>query len=177
MWGEKMFNVGDYVIYGNNGACEVLEVGPMNMQGVDKSKLYYTLAPVYVDGSKVFTPVNNKKVFMRPILSKEEAAELIDAIPDIEQLWVSDEKSREQIYREALKTCDCTVLIKIIKTLYLRRQARIDDGKKVTALDERYLKNAEEQLYGELALSLEMEKDEMEAYIASRVEDLEVEVI
>ena len=72
-------------------------------------------------------------------------------------------------YKEALKTCDCRVWISMIKALYLRRKDRLEQGKKMTDLDERYFKTAEDNLYSELALSLGMKKDEMVSYITERV--------
>ena len=71
--------------------------------------------------------------------------------------------------KEALKTCDCRVWISMIKALYLRRKDRLEQGKKMTDLDERYFKTAEDNLYSELALSLGMKKDEMVSYITERV--------
>lgn len=69
-----------------------------------------------------------------------------------------------------MKTCSFENLIKIIKTLYLRRQSRLAGGKKLATIDERYLKMAEDGLYGELAISLDMKKEEMEAFITKQVE-------
>lgn len=164
-----MFEVGDYVVYRNNGVCRVDSIGPMNLPGESVSKLYYTLIPIYLKGSKVYTPTDNEKVIIRPVISKEDASELIDHIKDIEVLWVTDEKSREMIYKEALAKCECREWVKIIKTLYQRKQSRIAEGKKVTASDEKYLKIAEDNLYGELAIPLEMEKDMVEEFIIERV--------
>ena len=165
-----MYLVGEYIVYGTSGVCKVEAIGPMQMSGVSKDKLYYTLAPLYSKGSKVFTPVDNDKVVMRPVLTKEEAEELIAQIPSIELLWVADEKRREDIYKSALRTCDCKEWIKIIKTLYLRKMSRIAEGKKVTVSDGKYLHMAEERLYEELALALEMDKDEVVEYITEHVE-------
>ena len=61
----------------------------------------------------------------------------------------------------------------MIKALYLRRQDRTRQGKKMTDLDERYFKTAEENLYSELALSLEMPREKVVDYIKSRVVDEE----
>lgn len=165
-----MYLVGEYIVYGTSGVCKVEAIGPMQMSGVNKDKLYYTLAPLYSKGSKVFTPVDNDKVVMRPVLTKEEAEKLIEQIPTIELLWVSDEKSRENIYKAALRTCDCREWIKIIKTLYLRKMSRIAEGKKVTVSDGKYLHMAEERLYEELALALDMDKDDVVEYIIRHVE-------
>ncbi|MDO5291325.1 MAG: CarD family transcriptional regulator [bacterium] len=167
-----MFKIGEYIIYGNAGVCRVKDITTMDVTGVEKNKLYYELSPVYISGSKVFTPVNNEKVIMRPVITKQETLDLIDEILGIEELWIPDERVREQTYKEALRSCDCRELIKIIKTLYERKQERIEDGKKATAVDDRYLKSAEEYLYGELAIALDMDRDQVKEYIEKRVEAL-----
>ncbi len=165
-----MFLEGEYIVYGTTGVCKVESIGPMKLSGTKLDNLYYTLAPIYSRGSKIFIPVNSDKVFMRSVLTKEEAEQLIDEIPSIELLWVDDEKKRETIYKEALRTCDCREWVKIIKTLYLRKMSRIAEGKKVTVSDGKYLHMAEERLYEELALVLEIPKEEMVGYIEQRVE-------
>ena len=81
-----MFGIGEYVVYGMNGVCEVEAVGPMNMSGVDCEKEYYTLTPLYTKGSKVYTPVNNQKIVMRKVVDKDEAYELIDEMTTIEEI-------------------------------------------------------------------------------------------
>lgn len=165
-----MFKIGDYMIYGSVGVCRVDAIGPLGMEKSENKRLYYTLTPVYESGSKVFTPVDNEKVIMRPILSKREAQELIDTISEVETLWVPFEKGREEIYKEAMKKCDCREWIKVIKTLYQRKQARIAEGKKAVNADEKYLHIAEEALYGELAIPLNMKPGEVEKYIEQKCE-------
>ena len=61
----------------------------------------------------------------------------------------------------------------MIKTLYLRRQERVERGQKVTATDARYLKAAEDQLYGEFAMALGIEKGEVEHFIEERIQVLQ----
>lgn len=107
---------------------------------------------------------------MRFVLSKEEVEDLIQDIPNIESAWIGNEREREVQYRAAMQTCDCRELVKIIKTLYQRKKSRIQDGKKVTVVDEKYFRQAEEQLYGELAFALDMPKDEVGAYIADSIQ-------
>ncbi len=164
-----MFEVGEYIVYGSNGVCRVENIGPMELAGVSRDRLYYTLIPNGQKDGKIYTPVDNEKVVMRRVLSEEEARALIDEIKDMDTIWVSDEKRRENIYKEVIHQCDSREWVKIIKTLYLRKRSRIAEGKKVTAVDERYLKIAEENLYGELAVALRMEKDGMADYIKSYI--------
>ncbi len=165
-----MFSVGEYVVYGMNGVCKVEEVGPMSLNGMDSDKVYYTLLPLYTKGSRVFTPVDNQKVIMRPVISEQEAFQLIDDMQNIEELDVIDDKRRELAYKEAAKACDCREWIRIINTALKRKEQRLAQGKKMSACDERYLKQAQDNLYGEFAISLKIEKGEVESYISSRMQ-------
>lgn len=164
-----MFEKGEYIIYGVSGVCQVEDVTTMEMEGVPRDRLYYVLAPVSQKGGKIFTPVDNEKTPMRRVLTREEATGLIDRIPEIEELWISSEKLRENKYKECMRSGDCREWIRIIKTLYLRNQERSAQGKKVTATDEKYLHMAEECLYSELEIPLEIPKNQVEQYIVERL--------
>lgn len=165
-----MFEAGEYIIYGNSGVCKVEEVTKMTAPGSKEERLYYVLKPVYEKECRLFTPVDNQKVIMRPVLTKQEADALIEKVKEIDLLWVNDEKNREQIYKEAIRTCNCEEWVRIIKTLYLRKKSRLAEGKKVTSSDAKYLQLAEENLYGELSIVMGIPKEEMEKFIASRVD-------
>lgn len=162
-----MFQVNDVVIYGNHGVCRITAIGTLAMSMADRHKTYYTLRPVYQQTAVIYAPVDNPKTIMRKIISREEAEELIKEVPLIESVWIVNEKEREFQYKAALQTCDCRELVKIIKTLYLRKKSRIQNGKKVTAVDEKYFRLAETQLYEELAYTLQMEKEQVAPYITS----------
>ena len=139
------------------------------MSMVDKKKQYYTLRPIYQRDASVYVPVDNVTAVMRPVISKKDAEQLIQKIPDIDYAWIVNEQERETQYKSALKTCDCEELVKIIKTLNKRKKSRQDAGKKVTVVDERYFRQAENQLYEELAFALGMDKGEVGDYIAKRI--------
>ena len=162
-----MFKIGEFIIYGSNGVCKVDDICRMSLGGEEKE--YYCLLPVNDRSGKIFTPIDNQKVVMRRILSAEEANELIDDIPDIEQMEIVDERKREADYKQALLTCDCRELIKIIKTMYYRKQDRLSRGMKSTVIDDRYLREAENNLYSELSLATGREKQEMEQFISKMI--------
>lgn len=168
-----MFQVNDVVIYGHHGVCKITDIGTLEMPMADKKKLYYTLRPVYHKDAFVYAPVENRRIIMRPVISKETAEELIQHIPEIETVWIVNEKAREIQFKEALQTCDCEELVKMIKTLYHRKQQRLESGKKVTVVDEKYFRQAEEKLYEELAFALDMEKNKVSQYISEHMEAME----
>ncbi len=166
-----MFQVGDHIVCGNSGVCTVEEIGTLNIGTAPRDRLYYTLKPVYETGGKIFIPVDNDKVVLRFALSKDQVTQLLNDIPKIEQLWISDEKKREQEYKSAVNSCDCSRLVQMIKTLYFRKSERLQSGKKVTAVDDKYVRIAEDRLYEELALALCIDKSEVEDYIRQYMEE------
>lgn len=165
-----MFKKGQFIIYGSTGVCIVDGIGPLDPSSGMGDRMYYTLSPFYSKESRIYTPVDNQKIVMRPILTHTEAEDLIKEIPKIQELWIIDEKNREKDYKDALAKADCHEMVRIIKTIYPRKQKRLAAGKKVTASDERYFNMAEDFLYKELAISLDMDVNQVEGYIRSNVQ-------
>ena len=164
-----MFKKNQLIMCGGHGVCRVVDVTGNPIDRLDKVRKYYVLEPVFEKGSTVYTPVDNDKVVMRRIMNKEEAEELVGRITEIDTVWIHEEKSREQMYKEAIRTYDCHSLVQIIKTLYLRKQNRLKEGKKVLSSDEQYLRKAEELLYSEMSLALSIPKEEVGTYIMDAV--------
>ena len=164
-----MFEKDQLIMCGGHGVCRVVDVTGNPIDRLDKLRKYYVLQPVFEKGSTVYTPVDNDKVVMRRIMNKEEAEELVDKITQINTVWIREEKNREQMYKEAIRTYDCQSLVQIIKTLYLRKQNRLKEGKKVLSSDEQYLRKAEELLYSEMSLALSIPKEKVGTYIKEAV--------
>jgi CarD family transcriptional regulator len=162
-----MFQVGDIVVYANRGICRVEDITELNLPGAKSGKKYYEMRPISDESGKVYSAVDNDKVVMRRVLTKEEAQKLVMDIPDIPEMTIGDEKQRELKYKEAMLSCDCRQWVSIIKTLYTRRQNRLRQGKKTTNTDDRYFKRVSENLHGELAIALGMKKEEMESFISN----------
>lgn len=163
--GKIMFEIGEYIIYGFNGVCKVEDIGTVKLSGIKSDKLYYTLHPFGEKEGVIYTPVENKKTLMRSVLTKEEARKLLDEMGSIDDLGITDEKARESTYKEVMNKCDSREWVRIIKTLGLRKETRIAEGKKITVSDEKYLRLAEENLFSELSVALGIPKDQMEEYI------------
>lgn len=164
-----MYKINEYVIHTTGGICQIKDIAPLEISGADKEKKYYLLVPVKNKNSKVFVPVGNEDSAMRPIISENEAWVIIDDIPNIGEIVVENEKFRETIYKEAIRSCDPRELVKIGKSLFSRRQQRIQEGKKTTATDDKYYKLAEDNLYSELAFVLGKQKEEIPDIISARI--------
>lgn len=169
-----MYQKDDLVVYGNTGICRVAEVGrPKDLPGVDESRLYYKLVPIRSAGT-IYTPVDTG-VFMRLALTKEEADELIEKIPDIpeDSYECRDPRMLADHYRTSLQAHTCEELVCLIKTVYFKSQNLVEKGKKPGKTDQQYRKRAEELLHEELSVALGIPFDDVPAYIEERVSDME----
>jgi len=165
-----VFQIGDYVICSNKGVCEVENITVLNISGADKEKEYYILKPLYSAGSTVYVPVDSQKDHtMRKVLERTEAERLIGTIPEIPLLVITNDKMTEQMYKDCMKSNDCQELVKLIKTIHQRKQKRIQAGRKITAVDAKYFHLAEENLYGELAVALDLSREEVSGYITAAI--------
>lgn len=167
-----MFGTGELVVYGRSGICEVMDVTTIQMDGIPLDRLYYVLRPYKEKEGRIFAPVENQKTVMRKLITEKEARELIDLIPEMKELGITNDRLRENVYKECISSCQCEEWVRMIKTLYLRGKKRAEQGKKITGTDEKYMKMAESSLYAELSLALGIPEKGMSQYIGERVEIL-----
>ncbi len=168
-----MFGKGEYVVCGSKGVCTVEEVTTLCMPGVDGKREYYVLKPVYNTATTVYIPVDAGKESMRGVLSATQAKRLIRAMSDIAPISIANDKMLEQEYRGCMRTNLCEEWVRILKTTYQRKLLRQEMGRKVTAVDAKYARIAEDSLYGELAIALGISKDAVPDYIQKEMEKAE----
>lgn len=166
-----MFEVGSLLIYDTTGVCKVLDIGvPEGLPVANKERKYYKLTPVFGSGT-IYIPVDTK-VFMRPVISKEEAEALIRKIPEIRE-DVCDSRNLkvlEDHYKASLMTHECEDLVQLIKTVYTKKMNLEKSGKKTGKTDQQYMKRAKQLLYEELSIALGIPVGEMEDYITRTIE-------
>ena len=139
---------------------------------LDKGKLYYVLAPLNKKESRIYYPVDREKDGRaRRTITRAEAEQVLNEIPRIALIEVVNDKMREDIYKQTLYSGDCRNWAALIKTLFLRRQDRLRQGKRIASVDERYMKMAEEALYSEMAFALGKSKEEMKHFIIDYIEN------
>ncbi len=170
-----MYAVGDYVVKVNKGVCKVEDITRLTIPGADRNRLYYLLIPLEDAGAKLYIPVEgNVEQNLRPVITKEQAWELINRIGEIDAASITDEKQRESSYKEALHSCEPERVVSVLKSIYQRKQERDAQGKKITAVDDRYFKLAEDVLHSELAFAIGRDKQEMREVISAKMNSLNV---
>ena len=160
-----MFSVGDKIVYGENGVCTVAKVAPLDHAGTSPGKLFYHLEPLIGSGT-YYTPVDSG-AFMRPVISREEAEALIDAMPSIEPAICRDNRFNhvDAFYKELFRQHSCEALVAIVKGL----RERMSEKKTKSSRAESTMRRARDMLHGELSIALDMDISEVEPYILERI--------
>ena len=168
-----MFQPGDLVVYGTTGVCEVQEITQPGTAGADKEKAFYLLKPLQQDGV-IYTPVDSQKVPIRPVISSEEAEALIDLIPTIraEAYQGPTLQALAQHYQSAIRAHDCRNLLELMMSIYAKQVKATAQKRRLGMVDERFRKQAERLLYGEFSVALGIPFEEVQPYIAQRMENL-----
>lgn len=163
-----MFKIGDYIMYGVTGVCKVTDI--IKEKYFNNEEDYYVLEPVYATTETIIKiPVANKKVFMRDIISKEDIDNLIEEIPLEKEVWIDDERERNHQFKLMVHSGDCKQWSTLIKSIFLKKEQKKKEGKKITQEDERLMKSAEKLLNEEIATILHILPDEVPKYIQSNI--------
>ena len=163
----SVYAVGDLVMYGRTGVCKVEEIIEETYRGETEPRRFYSLRPLYQKCS-IRTPIAGGKVSIRPIISGQEARDLIARMPEV-QAEPYHNRNLNQLrehYRERLECFDCEVLIALMKSLWMKKREAEAQKKKFGAVDERFMREAEDLLYGEFAAALSIDRSAVERYIA-----------
>ncbi len=168
-----MFQKDALVIYGKTGVCKVMDITTPDFclaKPGEKKKLYYVLSPLYQDGT-IYALVDNPRVFIRPILTKEEAKQLVELIPTIraQAYYGGSTQDLRNHYQNLLDSNDCADLVELVMSIYEKKTYVEQTKKKFGAVDEHFMKQAEQLLNGELAAALEITVEQVSDYIATKV--------
>lgn len=166
-----MYSVGDLIVYGNTGVCEVQKITARVCPGTDEERMYYVLVPRFRKGT-IYAPVNNTSVFMRPVMSAKEVNGLIDQIPSVkvETHHFQSNQQRMEYYRELLHSHNSMDLIELIMSAYDKRLRLQESSRTIGEIDASCMKQAEEMLNGEFSVALGIPYEEVPDYIGDRVE-------
>lgn len=166
-----MFKVGELVMYGGMGVCKVSKIGRPDFAGEEDDTLYYFLEPLYKSGI-FYAPVDNDKISIRKVISKKKAKELIDSLDKIEWEIYSTPSIQQlsQHYQSIIDTHNCKDLLALTKSIMEKGLDAQKNNKKLGQIDKRFMKKAEDLLYGEFAAALGMDIDKVEELVKGKLQ-------
>ena len=165
-----MFSVGDRVIYGMHGVCDILET---KEQIVDrKTVTYLVLEPLGQPGTRYMVPTHNPAALgkLKRILTREQMEQLLDSQVVREDFWIREEAQRKQTYRELIGSGNREKLMGMVHTLYRHKAEQAAAGRKVHQCDENFLRDAEKLLAGEIAFVFNITQEQAKAYLRQKLQ-------
>ena len=150
-----MFFRGQKVIYSRNGVCEIKDI-IVREDGVQ----VYVMQPA--SGLVSYVPVDST-VFMRELITKEEAERVIAAFPSVKTsvFESTNSKALADQYRMVLNRHDLLEVLGLYKTLRQKIENAQNAGKRRGTMDERFAGTALDSVTEELAVVLEVSKEEI----------------
>ena len=118
-----MYQIGDYVVYGGSGVCQVMAVGTPASSACDRHRAYYTLRPL-ASTETIYVPVDTH-VSIRPVLTRQEADALILQLPGLPECPVDTKNPqlRSHAYQESFRANDSAELARLLTTTRTRTPA------------------------------------------------------
>lgn len=165
------------MVHEGSGVCQITDIDDMELMGKGSKKTYYCMSPVFKAGAKVFTPIDGSTARLRPVASADEFKNIIDSIDSIELIDEPNDRVRQEKFKEIIAEFTPQALAQVVKTVLIRKWARIASGKKVMAQDEKVLAVAGRKLYEEMAFSFDMELAEVQKMFEEKVSEHSEECI
>ena len=145
-----MYQVGDRLVYGVHGVCQVAREEQRRVDG--KELTYLALEPVGQRGTCYLVPTQNTSAMrrLRPLQDRDAMEQMLLLGPTLPDAWIPEEPVRKQRYREFIAGAEGENLVRMICALYRHRERQRAAGKKCHVSDENFLRDAEKLLSGEL---------------------------
>ncbi len=156
-----MFSVGERVVYGAIGVCEISDITLNELTGVMRE--YYILRPVDTDKSVIYVPTDNEKLTsrMRAVPSSKELHKLLSDLKDSKAEWIDNNLERNEKYHEILNNGDIKEIVKLTRTLHDRLQELSQNGRHLPKADERIYKDCSKLLCSEFSSILKLEQSQV----------------
>ncbi len=161
-----MYKIGDKVVYGSSGVCEVSAISTLDSTAADRDRLYYVLKNLSTGGT-AYVPTDSE-VYIRAVMSESEAKVFLAQIPNIsfDELLKIPPKECQKAFRDILSSHDGLKIIGLIKFLKHIESAKRQQRKKLSITEERYLSQSLLVIESELMVSLGCSKNEVEDLVS-----------
>ncbi len=164
-----MFKTGDYVIHKSEGVCLVEKI--INRNFGDGVQDYYVLRPRYYNGTAtIMIPV----LFcgqIRNVINKSDALKVIDGMADTEDIWITDNKKRKELFTKIINDGDIISLCALINAAYRRKTEYAAMKKDLPLVDTTLSNLAERLVFEELAFALDIPLENVPAYISEHLKN------
>lgn len=167
----ETYQTGDYVSYTSSGVCRIEDIRQETPVGKEEAKTFYILKPLADPSSTIFVPTTSPVLLakMKRLPNKEDADSMILTAKERQMPWIDDRKLRTAAFQTITKNCDLKELLDLVICIYQKQRELSSLGKKLSASDENTLRRAEGLIENELSFILDLQKDQVGAYIREKL--------
>ncbi len=159
-----MFEKHQKVIHAREGLSTIVDIREMG------GRSYYVIHSDRGTGENIYVLVDNVAHLIRPILSIDEAKEVLKYMKTVPAEFISNTKQRRDQYKKRLLSGSVLDLAYLSRQLYLYNYYNANGQPvKLGPTDVQMLKDAETILFDELAISFGKPREEIVEYISELI--------
>ena len=156
-----MFEINQKVVHAREGLSTVVAITEMG------GRSYYIVHSDRGGGENIYVLIDNVANLIRPILSIDEAKEIIKYMKTVKAEFISNTKQRRDQYKKRLLSGSVQDLAYLARQLYFYNYYNANGQLvKLGPTDVQLLKDAEQILYDELAISFGINRPDIADYIS-----------
>ena len=159
-----MLGIGKVMVHKAHGICTIKEI--LQIGGND----YYKLVPSFDEGMSIFVRVSKEKEFLREVIDKNQADDLVDYMNNLDDSIIDDSKERRDSFHKKLSSGDLKEIAYMCYKLYLLKKAKLNSNAKFCLTDSVMFDKAHKMLFDELALAYKIDRNKIVDYIRLRLE-------
>lgn len=130
---------------------------------------YFVLNPCFAydftPGYQCYIPVDKADTLLRPLLTKDEAMELLRQIPLLEPLPTVGPHERKTQFQSIANSGNRLDILRVIRTLLAYREERLKLNKPFSDFDTRLLRNLTGLFRDEMSVVFEIDPEEIPPFV------------
>lgn len=155
------FNVGDKIVHAREGLSTI--TGETSISGNE----YFVVHSDKGSNENIYVLKARAENIIRPVMSKEEALEVVEYMKSVPAAFISNTKQRRDIYKRKLLSGDVNDLAYLTRQLYFFNFYNANGQLvKLGPTDLQMLKDAESILFDEFALSFNVDRESVKDVVA-----------
>ena len=162
------FKKGQQVIHCRDGLGVIVDETVIADNG------YFVVKTSRGAGENIYVPISRADVIIRPLLTKEEAMDLIKYINELEVEFNPNTKQRRDAYKKRLSSGNVKDIAYLYRQLYFYNAIGGENNEeiKLGPVDLDMLGYATNMLLDELTISYKQPRENIEAFIEKRIASL-----
>ena len=159
-----IFKVGDKIVHARDGLATI--TGETVIAGNE----YFVVISDKGGKENIYVLKTRTDNIIRPVMSKEQALEVIEYMKTVPAAFISNTKQRRDIYKKKLLSGDVRDLAYLSRQLYFFNYYNsIGEVVKLGPTDLQMLKDAESILYDEFAISFNIPREQISEEVAKLI--------